>query len=211
MTERSCWKLWANPASVLLCLVSCTQPPSATNISSSSQPSTGSSRGENAGDAQTNFARFLSLAVATRSQVLGMFDSVYARGDPKIGGDVDPCPEDYREVRWLADYKIVSVDAKNDSAVGVAVLTTVADQMPSPDGADGVYLVTPRLRQDTARFTLIRSPETHGHWAVCGDAQGGFGLLRIGREVRWPPGWSKEKAFEQIDSVRKARGLPILR
>ena len=161
----------------------------------------------------SQFARFLSLALATRMVRAGMFDSVYTReGRVPTSGEIEdvsgPCPEDYQEARWLADYRVLSVIAVGDSAEATAEITTVAREMEN--GAE--RRATLDVRQDTAHWRLVRSDLTEGRWKVCGDAREGFGLfLASPTHVRWSNKGTAEKARAAIDSIRRARGLPLAR
>ena len=150
---------------------------------------------------QDQLRRFLELTIATRGRrTPAQFDSVYACRDR----------EDFDEGRWGADFKILEVTPKSDSVVeGRVVLTTVAR---ARQGSGTSYNGQLGVREDTAHFRLTKSPETRHIWKVCGDARERFQPFPIGREVIWqPPGSSSRRPLELIDSVRTARGLPILR
>jgi hypothetical protein len=45
---------------------------------------------------------------------------------------------------------------------------------------------------------------------VRGDAYEHFSVFRVGRNVRWITG-SQAKALAAVDSIRRARGLPVVR
>jgi hypothetical protein len=132
---------------------------------------------------------------------MGRIDSVYTRGE-ELGID-----ERYEDMRWLAAYRIVSVETKNDTAQAAAVITVVARQ--TNDGHDH-YTARYGIRDDTARWVLVRESTAGGRWKVSGDAVGGFGVAHIGRDIRWAEG-SRAKALAAVDSIRRARGLPLLR
>lgn len=159
--------------------------------------------------AETAFARFLDLSVATRAPRIGMFDSVYTCEDLEWMIDV----------RWVADHRIVDVTTIGDTARATAILTTVARQIDLMDN-QGTYSSTFRVSADTGHWLMVRSAETQNKWKVCGDARervGGsprerFGVFMLGRAIRWqPPGASAEMARAAIDSIRRSRGLPIVR
>jgi hypothetical protein len=150
--------------------------------------------------AEAQLGRYLNLAVATRAQRVGMFDSVTACRDDEL----------LREARWLADYRVLSARVNGDSAQGVAVLTTVARQVER----DTAYVATLRIAEDTSHWTLIRTagPDGRRAWMVCGDAREGFNVAMVGRSILWQPdGASADRARTTIDSIRRARGKPILR
>jgi hypothetical protein len=156
----------------------------------------------------SQFARFLSLSIGTRTARLGMFDAVYTRiGRGPRPGEIEhifgPCPEEFIESRWLADFRMISVSTRGDSGEAVARITTVARQ----DEVEARM----QIEEDTARWRLIRSPETGHRWQVCGDAKGGFSLFVDTPVVRWRNGGSSDIARGAIDSIRRARGLPLAR
>lgn len=166
------------------------------------------------------FTRFLDLSVATRQPRPGRLDSVYTAG-MQFNYDSNyaytRC-EQSTDARWMADYRVLRVVTTGDSAVASVELVTVAHETEhGVVGVDaGVYHeATLRLKTDTGHWELLRSArETGGVWKVCGDAREGFSLFPAGRvgAVRWlPPGASADKARAAIDSIRKSRGLPIIR
>ena len=150
--------------------------------------------------ARSQLDRYLDLAIATRAQRVGMFDSV------STCRDEDPL----REARWVADYRILSVSVRGDSAQGVAVLTTVARQVER----DTSYAATLRIAEDTSHWTMIRTAGPDGKlaWMVCGEAREHYNVAMVGRSILWQPAdASAERARATIDSIRRARGKPILR
>jgi hypothetical protein len=88
----------------------------------------------------------------------------------------------------------------------VALITSVARQTNEND----VWTASTEIREDTVHWALIRNTDTQGRWMVNGDAAEGFGLFHIGRDVRWVRG-SRVQALAAIDSIRRARGLEVLR
>lgn len=146
------------------------------------------------------FARFLWLAVATRAPGPGRVDSVYTHGTD-LGID-----ERYTDMRWVAAYRILSIWTAGDSGRAAAVITTVARQTDKGYGWTARY----GIRDDTAHWRLERSADTGGRWKVRGDALDGFRVFRVGRDVKWLTG-SPKKAFAAVDSIRRARGLPLVR
>ncbi|MEP6992218.1 MAG: hypothetical protein ABJA80_14900 [bacterium] len=147
----------------------------------------------------SQFARFLSLAIATRAPRVGKFSDVYECRDS----------EALKDVRWLADYRILSVHTTGDSAVATAQVTTVARQH---DGATG-WVADAGIRVDTARWRMrnVAAGATK-RWKVCGDAMEHFGVFMLGRTVRWAPaGSSAATAKAAVDSIRRARGLALAR
>jgi hypothetical protein len=163
--------------------------------------------------AESQFARFLSLSIATRETNRAKVDSVYTDGDIKVGGDVAPClAGDEAVSRWLADYHVLSVSSRGDTAIASAAITTAVREEAEPDGQS--FVATPLIQEDTARWMLVRGADTHGKWMVCGpgaSGQGFFALFKVGRTIRWANGGSARSAMATIDSIRRARSLPIAR
>lgn len=148
--------------------------------------------------ARKAFERFLQLAVATNTLRIGRYDSVYT------------CPEDelYEDVRWVADSRVLDINVRGDTANVSAVLTTAAQQVQEDVGTD--YVATVRIREDTGHWRMVRTGGAG--WKVCGDSREGFGVWMIGRTIHWRPvGASRLTAHSVIDSIRRARGLPIMR
>jgi len=165
------------------------------------------------GSAESQFDRFLSLSIATREKNAVSAESVYTEGGIKVGGDVAPCLAGDETVnRWLADYHVLSVSLRGDTAIASAAITTAVREDEEPDGRS--FVATPLIQEDTARWMLVRGADTHGKWMVCGpgaSAQGLFGLFKVGRTIRWANGGSARNATATIDSIRRARGLPVVR
>jgi hypothetical protein len=146
------------------------------------------------------FDRFLSLAVATRALHVGITDSVYTSGsEPEI-------TEGDTAMRWIAAARILAVSTRGDTGHAAAVITEVARQAEKHDGYEATYGV----RDDTAHWVLVRGVDSTGKWLVNGDADEGFGVFPIGRDIRWVTG-SRAKAIAAVDSIRRARGLAIVR
>lgn len=146
------------------------------------------------------FARFLSLAVASRVPHAGRVDSVYTSGTD-LGID-----ERDTDMRWVAASRILYVSTKGDTGRAAAVITEVARQVDDHDG----YRASYGIREDTAHWGLVRGVDTSGRWLVQGDAAEGFGVFHIGRDIRWVVG-SRSQALAAVDSIRRARGLPLVR
>jgi len=165
------------------------------------------------GSAESQFARFLSLSIGTREINRVNVDSVYTEGDIRVGGNVAPCLAGDETVnRWLADYHVLSVSLRGDTAIASAAITTAVREDEEPDGQS--FVATPLVQEDTARWMLVRGADTNGKWMVCGpgaSAQGLFGLFKVGRTIRWANGGSARNATATIDSIRRARGLAIAR
>lgn len=161
--------------------------------------------------ADSQFARFLSLSIATRFPYAGIFDLIGTVKDhsPAVeGGDVSGLcldPEDYDERRWLADFRVLSVAVDGDSGEASAAITTVARQQIGE-----YWISTFAIEEDTAHWKMIRAPETGGQWKVCGGAAEGFELYASERPAQWLNG-SDTTARAAIDSIRRARGLPLVR
>lgn len=150
--------------------------------------------------AYQQFSRFLSLAVATRVPHEGRTDSVYASGaEPGID-------EHDTDMRWVAASRILSVSTAGDSARATAVITEVAQQITDHD----IYRASFGIRDDTAHWRLVRDADSNGRWLVKGDAEEGFGVFHVGRDIRWVVG-SRAMALAAVDSIRRARGLPLVR
>jgi hypothetical protein len=188
---------WMTAGAIILSVMSCSVGGRNGTATSDSAAGTVASQAE----AESQLARFLSLSIITRAPKLGQYDSVYTCRDF----------ETYSDSRWVADYRILAVRQQNDSlAEASAVLTTVA-RLVDRNG-NGDYRATVRVAADTGHWRMLRSPETGRRWMVCGDAREGFTPIKLGRDITWnPAGASAEKARALADSVRKARGLPIIR
>ena len=161
----------------------------------------------------SQFVRFLSLAISTREIRREMFDAVYTRvGRALAPGEIEDiagsCPEHWQEARWLADYRVLSVTTRGDSADAIAEITTVAREV-----ADWPRrLAKVDIAVDTAHWLLIRSDVTEGLWKVCGDAEEGFGLFQVApAQVEWSNNGSVGRARAAVDSIRTARRLPLAR
>lgn len=147
--------------------------------------------------AEAQFAKFLSISTATRTPVLGIYESVYCRDG-----------EEYQLTKWLADFEILSVVVHDDSATAAARVTTVAEQ----DDHTGAMVATRKIRTEIAHWYMVRAPAGTGIWRVCGDAREGFGMIMTGPNMRWRPrSASRQKAFADVDSIRRARGKAVIR
>jgi hypothetical protein len=152
-------------------------------------------------EAYRQFAAYLSLAVATRRPHMNVLDTVYTAGEELGVGEAE------NDMRWVAASRILSVRTMGDRAQGFAEITTVARQ--TSDTHDH-WTARYAIREDTARWSLVRSADTGGRWKVWGDAYGGFGITQIGRDIVWAEG-SRAKALAAVDSIRRARRLELLR
>jgi hypothetical protein len=152
-------------------------------------------------EAYRQFAAYLSLAVATRRPRTNVLDSVYTPGEELGVGEAE------RDMRWVAASRILSVRTMGDRAQGLAEITTVARQ--TSDNHDH-WTARYGIREDTARWVLVRRASTGGRWKVSGDAYGDFGITHIGRDIVWAEG-SRAKALAAVDSIRRARRLDLLR
>jgi hypothetical protein len=147
--------------------------------------------------AKGQFAKFLDISVATHAPKLGRYASVYCREG-----------EEYQLTRWLADFEVVRVDVRGDSATAVAVVTTVADQ----SDRTGRWVAARKIRTDTAHWHMVREPAGSGVWRVCGDANEGFSMIMTGPDMIWRPlGASRKRAFADVDSIRRGRGHAVIR
>lgn len=149
--------------------------------------------------ADSQLGRFLNVAIASRRQQKGMWDSVYTC--------VGPDREDWQRVRWIADYRIKSTTPERDSIKGEVALTYVAEQ--SDEGFAG-WMGRVGVREVVGHFTLVRD-STDGAWKVCGETDQKYGVRMMSRVTPWAPGGSAERARALVDSVRQARGLAIVR
>lgn len=149
----------------------------------------------------SQISRFLSIAIASRGKKSGMYDSVLA------------CREDanYMEFRWIADYSVLGTRKYADSAVASVVVTRVAMVVDSGDTGGWVGILG--VHEDTTTFRLVRDSSTARTWKVCGDAWGGWSVMAVEpRNTRWMPrGSSPAVALAMVDSIRKARNLPLVR
>ena len=152
-------------------------------------------------EAYRQFAAYLSLAVATRRPHTNVLDSVYTAGEELGVGEAE------NDMRWVAASRILSVRTMGDRAQGLAEITTVARQ--TSDTHDH-WTARYAIREDTARWSLVRSADTGGRWKVWGDAYGGFGITQIGRDIVWAEG-SRAQTLAAVDSIRRARRLELLR
>ena len=71
--------------------------------------------------------RFLTTAVPTKKVSHGMYDSTYTCRDR----------EQDDLTKWIADFKVVAVELRGDSALARIKLTTVADQRLTGETATG--------------------------------------------------------------------------
>jgi hypothetical protein len=155
----------------------------------------------NADSAEVQLRRFLDLAVASRKPVIGMWTPVFTCNDPDH--------EDRVRALWIADSKILSIRPKGDSMKAVVLLTSVVDE--ADHGFFGWQKIL-RVQDDTAHFTLARDSADGGTWKVCGEALEHFGIRILGSDATWfPKGASQAAAIATTDSIRKARGLSIVR
>ena len=197
---------------IVLFTVACGPDAQSDRSGSAGRDSTSVHGWENA-PADSQFARFLSASIATRENTRGLFDSVYTNeGRKPTPGEIEdvsgPCPQEFMEERWLADYRLLSVTTRGDSGRAAAEITTVAREVE--DGAE--WLATILVSQDTAHWRLIRSDVTQGLWMVCGESMEGFGLFRMPpSHLRWSKNGSAVKARAAVDSIRRARGLALVR
>jgi hypothetical protein len=189
-------------------------------------------------EAESQLRAFLQLSIATRPAFAGQFDSVYvddiwtttidsSGGRPDTVGSY-ACEAARTMSLWVADSRIMSFVPRGDSIDATVVLTTVAlQQEDSVEAAqrsgvgDVPQIVMQRVRDDTVHFLLLHQPSSNGpRWMVCGggwmdqtDANGDrqfVSVLRYGRTLRWEPdGSSALTARRLVDSVRRARGLPL--
>jgi len=159
--------------------------------------------------AYQQFASFLELAVATRKDLEGL-DSIYSRGSLEDLG----LTERDEDMRWLAASRIISVRTSGDSGRAVALITTVARQVPESE--EGHYAVRFEIQNDTAQWLIVRSADTGGRWKVYGEGwivghpRDQFSILPVGRDLHWVTG-SRAQALAAVDSIRLARGLAIVR
>ena len=161
--------------------------------------------------AERQFSRFLSEAIGTRKLHRVYVDSLYTDGDIHEGGDVAPClGGDEERYVWLADFHVLSVRTHGDSTDAAAAITIAATEVPAPDGES--FTATPLIEEDTAYWTMVRAPVTGWKWMVCGPGvirRQLFGPMPVGRTINWPHGGSREAVANVIDSIRRARKLPL--
>ena len=174
---------------------------------------THTARGAGDSSARGQFTAFLDAAVATRVPWVGIFDGVHLRDTGE--GDEWTIWEDFERRVWIADSRVLAVQVVGDTmADASALLTIVADQHQDPDSAEARYIATVGVREDTAHWTMVRDPADSvvpGRWKVRGDAHEGFGVFAVGRFIRWTGKGSERRALALVDSIRKARSLPLVR
>ncbi len=144
---------------------------------------------------------------------MGMPDAVHLRA---TGEGKDWAIWETLERRvWIADSRVLAVQVVGDTlAEASAVLTIVADQRQDADSAEARYIATVAVREDTAHWTMVRDladSVVPGQWKVRGDAREGFGVFAHGRFIRWTGNGSEGRALTLVDSIRKARSLPLVR
>ncbi|NBW65836.1 hypothetical protein EBR44_08755 [bacterium] len=156
--------------------------------------------------ARQQLERYLDLAIAGRRLKVGAYASV--REDSICGPALN-----FMRALWVADFRVLPGGRTiGDTVVIQSILTSVADQRESLAHASK-YVATLGAREDTATWTLVRSLAGNPNWRVCGDTREGFDVIAIGpKEIGWSPsGASRVRALGLVDSVRKARGLPLAR
>jgi len=155
---------------------------------------------------------FLTLGIATRAPQGAALDSVYLRTTGT--GEEWTIWDDQDRRRWIADGRVVGISHYADSAIVSVALTVVADQEPNLESADAGYLATISVREDTARWVMVRDRENTSmpsRWKVRGGALEGFSVLAFGRTIKWTTGGSEAIALGLVDSIRTARGLQVVR
>ena len=163
----------------------------------------------------SQMSAFLSLSVATRVPRRGMLDSVWT--DTVYGSG------DYERSFLLADYRVLSTIIVGDTATADAAITTAADLRVDTSVPKDSFGVIGRvvIREDTVRWTLARDSVGFGRWRVVGDGVWSSSsrdsrspaVQLFGELVnRWDtPGASVAMVYALIDSIRRARGHPVLR
>lgn len=163
--------------------------------------------------ARGQFAAFLDAAVATRVPWVGRIDGVHLRDTGE--GEEWSIWEDLERRVWIADSRILAVHVVGDTiADASAALTIVADQHQDLESVEPRYIATIAVREDTAHWWMVRDPVDSvvpGRWKVRGDAHEGFGVFAVGRFIRWTGKGSERRALALVDSIRKARSLPLVR
>lgn len=207
----------ASGRTVLWCtlvLMGCHQGPASDSPARTTPPSQGALLPQTT-NPDNVLARFLLQVVATRKPTQAGLDSVFVRGDEG----------DWETSHWLADYEIGSTLVQGDSAIVTAAITTVAREyadptfQPGESGPPFRALAELRTRTDTAIFNLV---VRNGHWVVVGHGRWGspkrdpispqVDLFRVAKIHRWTSvGASAERATALIDSIRTARGHPVVR
>ena len=161
---------------------------------------------------RVQMSKFLELAVATRSGQGTVIDSVVLRTTGS--GESWMIWDDQDHRRWIADGHVLTVHEGGDTAIVHVSLAVVADQAPNLESSEAGYVATLAVREDTARWVMVRDHEdtvSPGRWKVRGGALEGFSVLGFGRTIIWTSGGSEARALALVDSIRTARKLPLIR
>lgn len=160
---------------------------------------------------------FLALSIVTRRPTLRSMDSVFAVswGESDSSDVNETLVDNWEDTRWLADYRILRVAPDTvieGNFIGTVAITTVAAVVGEVTPV-GRATATFGIQEDTVRWRLAKGPLSQGQWKVIGATQTDLLGLGMGPAiVEWKPrGASLEKAFAAVDSIRTARGLPIVR
>jgi len=164
------------------------------------------------------FASFLSLVVATRQVATRhpnpeYLDSVWVRSEYGSG--------DFSQSYLLADYRVLSATVAGDTGrvtAAVTIAATLNVDLTAPKSITRA-IGTIGIREDTIRFYVQRDSTAPHRWHVVEDgefvpqraAEPQVQFFRILADEWRPKGVTLDRAFGVVDSIRRARGKPLLR
>ena len=150
---------------------------------------------------ESTLAYFLRMSVPTRKEDRTTVDSIYGCADT----------ENLDHMVWLADWRIDSSIASHDTSLVYVNLTTVARFRGMTHG----YMGSLAVEEIPAVISLDRKG---AGWLVCVNfralAQPGDPFVTGGPVpgIEWrTPGATTSGAFAMVDSIRRSRGLPLIR
>lgn len=164
-----------------------------------------------AGDAKTDTTSAstqAAIGVSSAESRLAAFLSASLEGSAKVGNSdtLRVCTPDgaVEPLLALADFRILSSSGRGDTVDAAALITTVAEEKSHPKRVD-YYLTTVDVRQDTARWKMVRSGPAHA-WTVCGISNEAtdFGHYGNDRNTSFlPQGMSWSKIDHLADSIHQ--------
>lgn len=116
---------------------------------------------------------------------------------------------------WIADHHIVSTRVYGDSAIVKLTITSVARGYVMVGTGQPESIGMAKVEERLATLLLVRSNE-NPQWRVCGfprvTSEDVVGVYPSPANDAWlPADWSALRVRAAIDSVRLARGKPLLR
>jgi hypothetical protein len=146
-----------------------------------------------------------SAALRAATQALGTYLDASREGSTTREqlAELTACPEgaDSAQGPMLAKFELLPATARADTAVGRAIVTTVAEQ--DVDRVHpGYFVARLRVRRDTLEWDVLRSES--GGWVVCNGLR--FGLTAPDSLTAWRPnGASATAARALADSIATTR------